>query len=626
MPTIHLSLLDLPPPTELWVFAAAGVQLAIAKDNSLLLFDLPPHHMPQRYKGRKSRPYRIPYYGKALLVVAVSRDEYMKTQFPLTMLWSTSDQAFHQLAPNKGQTRKVLTMPRKATSAVATATKSASKADKAKASVAKAIKEEKAPPAPVHLPETHVPTQEEILGMVYERKFEPIGWDVIESACDPLYLPILKDAKKTGREATIMVRPTVEFLRAYIKANGLNRPRKPSHCLYLAEHMRGNSDTKLGYSASCTHFVLTVDRAVANGGHSSFAILATFYDARPETGNWDGVLQTKDGKDLLPWDFMPNFSWIEGDDAQDVQEQYIALAEQNGGFRVTLVLNAPRESVLKMDDIRLQASDEDYIEMLPQLVKVIEDYALPADQLKQYARGLYLRTAEPIQDEKTNAWKFGTLAKGGRLAANEAPIRAITFLPMIVEALNELRSYAKDKKHVKFNSALSGVLSLKDAVIAMAVLSPTARKRLAKEICRSVPEDGPDTFSTLLGDRLTPPANKKAAWSKPNADFIVQSLVSYGLFGKHELPTETDSPWHEPKNRADGWDKGQPNDDDVSRGEVIAKVGKEVAKLTGNADLIEAINRKAVIEERKARKAAGETGRKQRRTKAEMEALRGEEE
>lgn len=627
MMQIELSLLDLPPPDVLAQYAPWG-NLGIDKGSILLLFDLPPLHFPQKYKGKKSRVYRVPYFGRTLPVVAVKRDELLCNEHPTFFLWSIVDRKFNQVAPQWGKLyqTKENTMPRAASSTVAPVSSAkATNGSVAKKDLAATVAQDTAAPPKekkvekaLPAPSSHVPTREEILKATYKRDFTPMPWEVIAKVVTPEYKAIFEHCRRTGEERTIMVTPTVEFLRAWIMSNGLNRARKWGHVRNLAQRMRGDDPKKIGFSPSCTHFVLTIDRAVANGGHSGPAILAAFYDAREEVGNWKGLFTDAEGNDVDPAKMVKDFEWI---DREDVEASYHDVLNRPtekggaGGLRVSLVLNAPRESVLKMDDVRLQAKDVDYLEMLPQMTKLQEDYQIDLADLAQISNGLYKRT-KPVTYETVNGQKiekFGTLSKGGRLDADGSPVRALTFLPEIIASYKELRSFSKDKKSIIFNNGLSKVNILKDVIVAMSVLDAPARTRLAKGVCK------PCEFGESLSQRLTKP-EKSTGWSRPNADWIVSVLVKFGLTGKQDLvDTFEDGDWHTAKNRAPGWDKGQPNDNDEMRDDVMMELTRKVAKITGNAQMIANVELKAARQERANRKASGDTSRKTRTSKPKDE-------
>jgi len=456
----------------------------------------------------------------------------------------------------------------------------------------------KEPPKPVILkmPASKPLTRKELLKLIYAREFTPLSFDAIKRVVAPGYEALFQKARSQQSNpdappVVIQVIADYEFLIAYMKSNGANRSRKWNHVERLAGEAFRGLDTEgkpngAGYDPSCTHFVVTRNGAVANGGHSAPAMVLAFFPIKDEHKEMFAGVSTN---------FEINYGFV----VEDVSAHWTPSQQ----LLVTLVLNAPPESVLKMDDVRLKASGSDYIEMLPCLQKFIEDYSVSSQELDTWTAGLHKRTEDPIdiEDKVTGKQrrKFGSVAVGGRLNATEAPVRVISFAPMIIESLRILRSHGQGR-NISFSNALNphkgDGLGVKDMIVAMSVLANnTQRERLAKAICK------PSTFGEALGVRLTKPArNQSTGYSKPNADWIISILVAYGI-GKQVTPdTFTDDKYQIEDYRATSWDRGSTDESGQLRQSVYEEVGKEVAKMIGDPDLIKSIT----LKETRRKKAA----------------------
>jgi len=290
-----------------------------------------------------------------------------------------------------------------------------------------------------------------------------------------------------------------------------------------------------------------------------------------------------------------DFEWIDGPEAEAN-----ALANLGDNLRCTLVLNAPASAVLKMDDVRLEASDENYLEMIPSICRMIEDYNVSAKLLAQVSNGLWKRTSYPTDvvdpnNDKKTVKKYGTVSIGGRLNKEESPVRVITFGPMILAGLIDLREACGDSITF-YNGLATPTLTLKDVLVAMALLDDSQRKRLAEALGKH------STFAENLSKKLTKPAQSQG-WRKPSADWIITCLVKYGMSGTAALPTTLlDGSWHDPKFRASNWDIGGVDDNDETREEVFLRSAKIIANIVGNVDLITSSNKKAEREARAIKK------------------------
>lgn len=454
-----------------------------------------------------------------------------------------------------------------------------------------------APAKVVKLPASKPLTRKELLKLIYAREFTPLNFDEIKRVVAPGYEALFQKARaqQSNPDASpivIQVLADYAFLIAYMRSNGANRSRKWNHVERLAlEAFRGiGPDGKpngAGFDPSCTHFVVTRNGAVANGGHSAPAMILAFYHVEDIHQDMFSGVST-------------GFEWIGKDDTSWLPDKLL----------VTLVLNAPPESVLKMDDVRLKASGSDYIEMLPCLQKFIEDYAVSSKELDTWCAGMHKRTEDPIdiKDPKTGKQrrKFGSVAVGGRLNATESPVRVISFAPMIIESLRILRSHGGNKD-IRFHNGLNpnagNGLGLKDVLVAMAVLANNdQRERLAKAICKQ------STIGEALATRLTRPV-KSSGWSKPNADWIISFLVAVGL-GKRVNPIAdmpdsfTDDKSQDETYRAASWDRGSTDESGQLRQTVYTDVGNEVAKMIGDPDLVKSIALKETRRTGAAKKAA----------------------
>ena len=565
--------------------------LAINLDPYLGVIDIAPFD----WDGSSLHTLYVRYYSYSVPIQIVLPFE---PRGRFLFIWVISTQKFELYTM-----KKVKIMPRKATATVPTVEKTPEKTPVPKhVGKGKGEKAAKAPKAAKAIvkPSSVVQDIDTILDQTYDRKFTPMPWSgIIENVC-PEYSGIVKLAQQEQENAkdgdiliprTVQIVPTAPFLLAWMRANGLNRARKATHVQSLATRFRSDFDP------SCTHFVLTTEQAVANGGHSGPAIALAFFVA---DGRFDNSMEdpySGKGYALESLIGSEDFEWIL---SPDVEQGYID--SMGDRFRLTLVLNAPHSAVLKMDDIRLSAFDSDFIEMLPCLVRTCEDWQIKSAQLAQFGNGLYKRTQEPTEStiDGKKITKYGTLSKGGRLNAYEAPTRVVTFLPRIQESLVLLRSYdLSNQKDITFFNGLSESLGLKDVIVAMAVSSEIGRKNIALGLCTQT------EFGAELCRKLTKPANA-VGWSKPNSDWIVTALVTYGMNPHVSAANIPDDAWHQPKYRAAGWDIGQSNSDDESRQSVIEYVAGKIAGLTGNDDIVTSTERKA----RRKREAAVRAAKK----------------
>lgn len=496
-----------------------------------------------------------------------------------------------------------------------------------------------------------------------QREFHPLSYDTIRPIVKDEYLEIFDNAVSTGAKCSIEIdlnkgfdpkqpiedNAGFQFVRGWLRANGKNRTPKDGHYGTLAAGFRKD------FSSDATHWVIDSNGMVANGGHSGHGVALAFYPPCIEYGVY-GTRIKEDSKDensfvkadseyatelFETWKEYPNYvytdsegylcessvlAWKNHDDGENRVGEY----DENGEYlphtdtpdvrlkqdlTIVLRINADPTACLKMDDVRLEASFDDYLEMVAPIRAFVA--TLPT-KVKEIAgtlfRGYYLRVNHSNDS-------FGSLGKGGRLTKNEVQQWFIAGAPHLLDSIellkNELGNDIKQFPHFLPIKGGKGQVSLANALVAMMVSSPSGRERIAKVLTEQYSKfsDAPQYFQKLVEYIVKKPGDSSTA---PNADSIVQCLVFLGE-GKtdpvaemlKQYPTTANakgemqyaSPWQVETNRAMGWDRSntdEPANEDFTT--VCIDAATRIATILGSEGDVKNAKMKAT------RKGAGKRG------------------
>ncbi len=447
--------------------------------------------------------------------------------------------------------------------------------------------------------QTKLLSLKELKNQENEKEVTPVDFDELRDAIEEEYQHIydaqiaavreffdLDIEEQTDNNApnpcVVSARITAEFLNGWILANGKNRESKAEHCLKLAcqfEDVENN-----GFDSSCTHFVLTREGLVGNGGHSGKALALTFF--APEELDPDA------------WKMVPAKTTEEANTLETAQSWRDYYGDR---LKVNLVIGAPPSAVLKMDDLRLEADDADYIQLIPYLNCLARLYAVSLGELAQWSRGCALRYRGAINTKKGDEeyTTYGNLAKSGRQNASVAPVRVLTFGMGCIENLLLLR---------KANGVLEGIskaivapawsegsskLPLKDILVAMFGMTDDQKKRVISGLCEAGGE-----MALYLSATMTKPKIASAGWRMPPADWIVQSVINYGMgmeakeaFDRSANGGTADGSWHRYECRLDGWDRGEKNEHGKTRSQMMIANSKVIAETLNNDAICIAVKR-----------------------------------
>lgn len=512
-------------------------------------------------------------------------------------------------------------------------------------------------------------SRQQLRDMIFEsedtREFHPLDYAVIRPLVKDEYLDIFDSAVESGQKCSIEIdlnkgydakqpiesNPGFQFIRGWLRANGKNRTPKDGHYGSLASGFRSE------FASDATHWVIDSNGMVANGGHSGHGVALAFYPPSVEYGVYGArVLEdSKDetsfvkadseyGKSLLEeWqaDF-PGYMFIDSEGYvcessvlawknHDESELRVGEYDEDGNYiahsdtpnvrtkqdlSIVLRINANPSSCLKMDDVRLEASFDDYLEMVAPIRAFMR--TLPK-KVKEIAgtlfRGYYLR----VNHSKES---YGHLGKGGRLTKNEVQQWFVAGAPMLLDSIellkNSLGTDLKQFPHFLPIKGGKGQVSLANALIAMMVSSPTGRERIAKVLTEQYSKlsDAPNYFQKLVDYIIKKPGDSSTA---PSADQIVQCLVFLGE-GKtdpvaemqKQYPTTENakgemqyaSPWQVELNRVLGWDRTNLDHPVAEQfTDVCISAATRIAEILGNEGDVKNAKMKAT------RKGAGSRGK-----------------
>jgi hypothetical protein len=428
----------------------------------------------------------------------------------------------------------------------------------------------------------------------------PVDLELVRPLVREHYLPIFEMAVDSGEECVVEIDlcqgtetgagvsvEAYDFIANWVKANGKNRTPVESHYSHLASEFRSE------WVPSASHWVLTTESLVANGGHSGRGVALAFFPPSVEFGCVGTVLELND----LPVDPESDQGQLHLDDVSgryfigekpklDVSEESVKVVfesqplanpdfqrvgcdfdankgntpypcvDEEGTFGVRwdipndytppeslvirLTLNAPPKACLKMDDKRLQASMMDFLEMVPSIKEFLKSIHPTAKKvLPETLLNLYKRLDHTSEG-------FGILAKGGRPNKADVQFWFLAFWPLIADCLKVLTRNGERKElasppflTVQDPKQQKGGIKLYHILVAMAVSTPEGRKRIAEV---SGETDKNKWTKEQLAWRDNVIATSGSA-QPANADQIVESLVLYGMSKDPLLAFEaTDQP------------------------------------------------------------------------------------
>ena len=425
---------------------------------------------------------------------------------------------------------------------------------------------------------TVTPVDFNILRESIEEEYQDI-FDNCIAAVNEFYSLDTVDQTEDNAPSSVVVscKVTASFLNQWILANGKNRESKAEHCLKLAAQFADVANN--GFDPSCTHFVLTREGLVGNGGHSGKALANTFF--APE--------------ELTPeaWRQVPTTTGMEANTVETAEGWREYYGDR---LKVNLVIAAPPSAVLKMDDLRLEADDADYIQLIPYLNCLARLYAVSLGELAQWSRGCALRYRGPITTIKEGQeyTTYGNLAKSGRGNSSLAPVRVLTFGLDCIENLLLLR---------KANGVTEGMskaivtpawgesaakVPMKDILVAMFGMNTEQKQRIVDGLCQAGGQ-----LALHLSAAMTKPKISSAGWRSPPADWIVQSVINYGkgmegkvAFDRSANGGTADGSWHRPECRLPGWDIGLKNEQGKTRSQAMLANAKTICETLNDDSLM----------------------------------------
>jgi hypothetical protein len=456
------------------------------------------------------------------------------------------------------------------------------------------------------------------------RSFVPVPVPVLESHIAPEYLDLYRHLKKVNdkrHEAgealipfCIQVEPSPEFIYHWGCANGLNRGRIWQHVGKLANAMRND------YDPACTHWCITRLLAVANGGHSGTAFAAAMYQlidelgnwldvynkAGDKIGNWGDVFKTSQGKTISPWNLFESLV-IDTEKPKDkkskeeIKEEIEnagyrlpAILDQgtadsfeyyyrtHGQWRVNVIIDAPDDSFLKMEDLRLNMSILDVLNSVPAISDIIGELPIQTNTLLPVIRQGWLRCSP--KGEKP----YGDCSIGGKIPPKTAPARFGLFIDDIETSIDQLTTALGGKlrlpETIKTNIANQ---LLKEFILAMTLAGDDTRKKICKVI------SGPKLID--LAAYFVRPAGS-VSWKAPKTDWTLAAI--YALANGGEIPTDDKIKAKPESYRGDYWDRGLDHPELGSIVDAYEHIAKEISiALDDDDDLYDEV--KASIQNRK---------------------------
>lgn len=537
--------------------------------------------------------YRVSYYGKAIELLIFRPSElipqfytllYRQGKFSnyIAPLTSTKE---NQIMPSTKTTKT------KTTVQVADEIKAAAM-KKAETAVAKGENVKK------KIFETKVYSIKELMALESNKKVIPIKFDDLRECILEEYLDTYdrvvgeidaynEDPSDENRPIPAIVEAGVtgNFLSMWIKANGKNRESKPEHVLKLKDQFQDQENH--GFDSSCTHFVLTREGLVGNGGHSGKALALAFFPSEEI--------------DPDAWAQVPQDSLQE---SQTVESSLTWKEAYGDRLKVQLSIGADPSAVLKMDDLRLEASDVDYIQLIDWLSQLARLYKIKLSDLSTWSRACALRYRGPTVTTKTEGTgddakkvdyiTYGYLSKSGRANPAIAPVRVLTFGMDCIENLLLIRK-ANGKPEgtdativaPQWPANAASKIPYKDILVAMFGMDDTQKQRLVDGIFGATGELAPH-----FGALYVKPVKESYGWSAPKADRAVQICINYamGMSAKDACLT-ADGSWHRPECRLPGWDRGEANAAGKTRQSVMIANAKIIAKHIDDESIVHVVER-----------------------------------
>lgn len=489
----------------------------------------------------------------------------------------------------------------------------------------------------------------EILTAKDTRKFHPLDLTIVRGVVLEDYLDIFDKAVASGAETTVRIdlSDAKNFLHHWMRANGANRTPKDVHYNNLAKNFQNE------FSSSATHWVVTTEGMVSNAGHSGVATAIAYYpedifygvNGKPhmiddkevlptsaegkalleseDNNNYFFVGTNEDGKQVVCYSIVPprpeglkkigeydeEGRYIQGTDSPELRDPV--------KMQATLVINAPVNSCLKMDDVRLEADYKDFLEMVGCLRSYIKTLPINIETLASVLLSWYKRTNHKVSSESVT---YGSLGKGGRPTKADVQQWAIAAMPSLKLALQYLlNTEGKVRLFPLWTKGQfqKGGITLPYALVAMMVSDDAGKERIADLLTMNIPNNDnklPEDIRKFR-DKVVVAAN---AESHPlNADSMVECLILYGMGVKDWIAKGTTqvqleghtaekpalaNPWLIEALRASGWDR---NDLDLGQekwGTALQDAANKLSSLMGDTSHAKSAARKAT------RKGEGKRG------------------
>lgn len=477
----------------------------------------------------------------------------------------------------------------------------------------------------------------EILNAQVERDIRPIDLEIVRNACLEDYKDNFDNAARTGTVETVRCRITYDLIRGLIMANGANRGRTISHCEGLATDFRGLDSNgepakDMGFESAMTHIVLSPGGLMLDGGHSTFAIALAFFgthifkdiytrqvsfkdDASGEMVSETCDMHLEEGVSknfALNLDYDEQGKPIYSDTSGDEKAQQWLDKYDDSQLVVNIVLNAPAHICRKLAERRLNIGVKEYLEMVPQLKKFMEETKIDSNTWEQVVKGWKLRT--DCKENKDGSITYGTLNKGGRPNNAEAPAWLLAFAPQAHDALVVIgESFIV---HGLIGSKGTR-LSKKDILVAMCCLNVEGMQRLWGAL--SADKQNASAFAKALAPHVVNDGTNPL-WAAKPAWWIVTALIAYGKGKSPEKATsiplsvgEAEThPQQDPELRANGWDSYEydclvESGDQILEGEdrddILVACGEQVSTLIGVSEELA-----TTLKSKQARKGKGPRG------------------
>jgi len=493
-------------------------------------------------------------------------------------------------------------------------------------------------------------TRSDVLSCEDNREFHPLDYDLIRPLVRDTDVAKFEVLKANGEKGSVEIdlnrdyESAVAFLRGWLRANGKNRSPKPNHYGYLADEFRTQ------FVPEATSWVVDANGMVGNGGHSGHAVVLAFYPESLEYGITGVQVLDKEGKPIPAdsdegqeaylacgtdddgaeydqsegglyyagpdgnvWRSSP-LAWKKSDNKRVGEydpetDQYIIGTDspdirESQRLVITLHINADPRSCLKMDDVRLEASYDDFLEMVAPIRAHLEVFPkIVKENMGTILRNYYLRV-----NHKGDT--FGFLGKGGRLNKADVQQWYLAAVPQLLDCVSLLANnegvIVPFPHFTKAKNGKGGV-SVPHALVAMMVCDQAGREKIAKVLTSShspFPGNAPEYVKSMVAYLV-----RTADQDSINADQIVQTLVLLGNGSKDPVATmKADHtrkvgddvvslpPWQVLDLRASGWDRSDTealDDGEEQFSSVCVSAAQAIAEILGSEGNVASAKRKA---------------------------------